>query len=74
MEIVGASRRPLSRRGGFLGVCRNAADHPVSRFATATPPKEGNYSTVTLTSSFDYGATLRNNRMSMTTKGGHALV
>ena len=34
MEIVGASRRPpcsLTLR-----------DHPVSRFATATPPKEGN--------------------------------
>ena len=26
----------------FLSVCRKVADHPVSRFATATPPKEGN--------------------------------
>ena len=40
---------PLLRRGGggaagvvFLRLCRKVTDHPVSRFATATPPKEGN--------------------------------
>ena len=27
----------------LLSVCRKVTDHPVSRFATATPPKEGNY-------------------------------
>ena len=70
MEIVGASRRPLSRKFPSLGgvaakppgwsservqkrnkppkegnesVCRKVADHPVSRFASATPPKEGNW-------------------------------
>ena len=26
----------------FLVVCSDVTDHPVSRFATATPPKEGN--------------------------------
>ena len=26
----------------FLSVCRKVTDHPVSRFAPATPPKEGN--------------------------------
>ena len=40
---------PLLRRGGgeaagvvVLSVCRKLTDHPVSRFASATPPKEGN--------------------------------
>jgi len=40
---------PLLRRGGggaagvvFFGVCGKVTDHPVSRFATATTPKEGN--------------------------------
>ena len=43
---------PLLRRGGgvaagvvFFSVCGKVADHPVSRFATATPPKEGNRTT-----------------------------
>jgi len=27
----------------LLAFCRKMTDHPVSRFATATPPKEGNW-------------------------------
>ena len=37
-------RGGAKRRGGPRDMCRKATNHPVSRFATATPPKEGNFS------------------------------
>ena len=56
MYLVSEVRRPkkttpsfpslggVARSAGVVlaSVCRNATNHPVSRFATATPPKEGN--------------------------------